>query len=193
MAVAIDDAERALEARLGTSALEHSRRVSETARSLAQTYGVDPEAAALAGLLHDWDRELDDVALMARAQELGIDVTDAECIVPYLLHARTAAADLRVAMPGLSDEVLRAVERHTMGAPHMSDLERVVFIADTIEPARKHRGVKKLRAQVGEASLRELFVSTYAQGLRSLADRRRPIHPSTVETWNAILEESSDD
>ena len=143
--VTYEAAEQVLAERLGEESLEHSRRVAETAGRLADTYGADVASARLAGLLHDWDRELTEDELREAAASACMDVTDVDLARPYLLHARTAALALEEAFPGLARDVLDAVARHTMGASEMSDLDKVVFIADMIEPGRTYKGVDKLR------------------------------------------------
>ncbi|MBI5232509.1 MAG: bis(5'-nucleosyl)-tetraphosphatase (symmetrical) YqeK [Coriobacteriales bacterium] len=189
MPVTYEDAERLVAARLGEKLAAHSRGVAQCARELAEVYGVDPDAAALAGILHDWDKHLSIGTLAARAGDLGVDLSPDEEHVPHVLHAKTGAADLRVAMPDLPDEIIQAVEYHTVGSAGMTDLDRVVYIADMIEPGREYPGVEELRCAVGEVALRELFVLAFAQTVRSLIDRRRPIHSSTVETWNSLIDD----
>jgi predicted HD superfamily hydrolase involved in NAD metabolism len=109
--------------------------------------------------------------------------------VPYLLHARAGAAEVRATFPHLPDEIARAIELHTMGSPEMSSLDKVVYIADMIEPARSFSGVEKLRDAVGRVSLDELFFLAYARSITHLIKKRRRIHPETVEVWNTLVAE----
>ena len=74
-------------------------RVSETAARLASAYGADVEQARIAGVLHDWDRERGPEGLLAAAREAGVEISDIDERVPYLLHPRTAAADPAVMIP----------------------------------------------------------------------------------------------
>ena len=185
--VSYDDAVVALRARLGEKALGHSLRVADTAAGLAATYDVDVDRARLAGLLHDWDRERSADELMDSARDAGVTITPADEAVPYLLHARTGAASLAEAMPGLDQAVVRAVALHTVGAPDMTALDMVVYVADMIEPARDFPGVLALRDAVGVASLRELFVLAYRRSLLHLVESGRRIHPDTVAVWNSLV------
>jgi predicted HD superfamily hydrolase involved in NAD metabolism len=179
-----DAALEAVRSRLGKKSAEHCRRVAETAAGLAIIYGVDVRSAKLAGLLHDWDRELPAPELLGRALEAGITISDADAARPKLLHARTAAASLSAAFPGIDDDVVQAVARHTIGAVDMSRLDMVIYLADMLEPARDYPGVEELRAQVGSASLSELFALGYRESMRHLVDARKRIHPETVAVWN---------
>lgn len=185
--VSFDEADRAVRARLGDEAYGHSVRVAETAAELAAVYGVDVEHARLAGLLHDWDRELPRDGLVTAARDAGITVTPADEAAPYLLHSRTGAHAIAEALPGLPDVVVRAVSRHTIGAVDASDLDKVVYLADTIEPARTHRGVKKLRAAVGVVPLSELYFLGVRQSLLHVIRSRRRLHPDSVAVWNALV------
>lgn len=124
---------------------------------------------------------------MRLAGEVGVPVTAVDCEVPYLLHGPVAAALLAAEFPWLSQEVLDAVAAHTCGAARIDALGMIVYIADTIESGRTHDGVDELRRAAGEVSLDELFLRTYAASLKHLVEGRRLIHPTTVETWNALV------
>ncbi len=189
-AVSYEQAEDALKLRLSQGALAHSRRVAEAAGGLAEHYGVDTEAARLAGLLHDWDKDLSHEALLSQARALGIELTDVDARVPYLLHARTGAASASLALPGLGQDVVDAIACHTVGGVGMSDLDRVVYIADMLEPGRKHAPLEPLREAAGTVSLDELFRMAYAASLRYLIDRGKLIHPTTVDVWNWLVAEA---
>lgn len=187
MAVSYDLARAAVAERLSASALAHCERVAQTAGELAERFGVDVERARLAGLLHDWHRELGAAELVARAREAGIPVTGVDEDVPYLLHGPLARVDLPQAIPGVPDDVCEAIGAHTYGAVPMSPLAMVVYIADVIEPGRTYSGVERLRERVADASLEELFLETYAASLKHIVKRRRPMHPETLRVWNAIV------
>ena len=182
-----EEARLALEARLGASALAHSDAVAREAASLAVSYGVDPASARMAGLLHDWCKESDDTGLIAAAERHGIALTEVDRARPYLLHARVGAAELSAAFPELPRDVVRAVGVHTLGDAQMSDLDCVVYIADMIEPRRAYAGVEELRSAAGSASLRELMLLACGRTLVHVIESRRPVHPDSVATWNALL------
>lgn len=185
--ITYDVAEALLTMRLSPSAVAHSRGVAETAKRLAEHYGVDVDAARLAGLLHDWDREQTPDQLFAAAEAAGLAVSAADESVPYLLHARTGAFALRAALPGLPDEVVSAVAHHTVGSTEMSDLDKLVYIADMIEPGRDYPGVEALRELATSAALCELFAAAYQRSILYLIGNRKRIHPDTVAVWNSLV------
>jgi predicted HD superfamily hydrolase involved in NAD metabolism len=191
-AVSFDEARTALEAHLSEKAARHCLRCSDAAVALALVYGVDADAARLAGLLHDWAREDTDEGLLGDARQHRIEITVADEEVPHLLHARVGAAQVREAFPGIGEDVVVAIERHTLGEREMTSLDMVVYLADMIEPHRAHAGVEELRDAVGGLSLCELFARGYQQSLRHVVDARKSMHPVTVEAWNAHVARPKD-
>lgn len=164
---------------------KHSLGVSQTAARMAQAYGVDVRTARLAGLLHDWDKGYDDEGARARVDELGLtDKLASYRDMPHLLHGPTAAVALGRDFPALPPALLRAIELHTTGAPDMTDLDMIIYVADAIEPSRDYAGIDELRSMVGKADLEELFLSTFEHVLDNLVERRKLIHPDTVIVWN---------
>ena len=163
---------------------EHSLGVAQTAVELAETYGVDTFLAAATGLLHDWDKVLDDGELLARAAQYRIPVSGSPAAAVGLLHGPVAAFELPQIFPDLPSEVWQAVARHTIGAADMTPLDMVVFIADAIEPHRHGAYADELRAQVGKVSLTELFFQCFAQGLVYVISGGRYLYPTAVDIYN---------
>lgn len=180
-----DTVVQALSERLGEDSLAHSRSTAEMAGLLATVYCLDVETARVSALLHDWDRDLSDADLLFSAAEKGLAVTEVDRAVPYLLHARTGAAAVSEAFPEIDGEVVSAISVHTAGDAAMSELAKVLYIADTIEPLREYEGVDALREAVGNVSLHDLFALCYSESLVHLVRSRRPIHPDTLAVWNA--------
>lgn len=185
MTVTYDTAVELLSQRLGERALEHCLRVAETSAALAGIYGIDAEEARLAGLLHDWDRDLEHEELVAAATRYDLQDHGEEFRTAALLHAHTAARSLREEFPAISDAVVSAVERHTLGAPDMQPLDMVVYVADMIEPGRSYPGVNDLREVAGTVALEDLFGEAFRQTLLHLVNERKHIHPVTVAVWNS--------
>jgi len=183
--VSFEDAVDAMRSRLGASAAAHSERVAATAAGLALVYHADPEAARLAGVLHDWDRDRPREQLVGAARSAGLEVSDSEIAVPRLLHSKTGAEGVRERFPELPEEVFSAVAKHTVGAVEMGTLDKIVFIADMIEPSREYPGVEELRESVGVVDLDELFALAYQQSVGFLVSARKHIHGDTVAVWNA--------
>lgn len=169
--------------RLGPNEWQHSLRTAATAAALAERFGVDAQKARLAGLLHDYARSVPRAELPAVAAELGIEYGDVERTFPYLLHAAVGARLASKELNLTDDEVLRAVENHTVGRPHMTDLEKIIYLADMIEPERTFEGVDEIR-KAAAGDLDAAFRLGYALSLHHLISAGKLIHPRTVEVWN---------
>jgi len=185
--ISYEEAVSAVRMRLSERSADHCVRVAATAADLAAIYGVDVALARLAGVLHDWDRDRPPSELVESARGDGLSVSPIDQAVPYLLHARTGAAGITQAFPGLPPEVVQAVSLHTVGARDMTGLDEVVYLADMMEPARDFPGVEELRAAAGTATLPELFALGYQLSVMHLVRRRRRIHPETLDVWNALV------
>ena len=164
---------------------QHSLGVARTAVEFARAYGVDEYHAALAGLVHDWDKVLDDHELLARAAQYGVRVSGSPTLAAGLLHGPVAAHELPHIFEDISAEVCQAVARHTVGACDMTPLDMVVFTADAIEPGRRGDYAERLRAMVGREPLEELFFQTFAQGLVYVISGGRYLYPTAIDIYNA--------
>ena len=176
-----------LQERVKPSRYQHSMGVSQTAEQLARIYGADEEAAAVAGLLHDWDKALSNKELQKKAKKLRLAPRKVRKAMPGVLHSYTAGATLGKEFPELSKKVLRAISRHTTGAVRMTDLDKIVFVADIIEPGRRFPDIDELRAVVGEVSLDELYYRTYRNTIMYLLESGMPVHPDSLKIWNALV------
>ncbi|MCL2491671.1 MAG: bis(5'-nucleosyl)-tetraphosphatase (symmetrical) YqeK [Coriobacteriia bacterium] len=187
-------AERALAQRLDKAGYKHSLGVATMAQTLATIYGQDPQDAFLAGMLHDWDRCRTSKQLLADAEKHGIKITKVYQERPRLLHAKTGAISVAKKFPEIKPEILSAIEKHTVGAVPMSDLDKVIFISDSIEPGRNFRRINDLRRKAGVVDLNTLFRLCYRQSLYELVIDNKAMHPTTLKVWNwIILEDQRDD
>lgn len=136
--------------RLSPGRYDHSLRVAETAKNLAEHFFPgDPDLAASAekaGTVHDIAREIPPAELTRLAEEWKIPPAPEEKKVPVILHGKVGARILRREFPGLEPEILRAVAGHVLGAAGPGDppagpgvLEKIIYIADYIEPGRDYR------------------------------------------------------
>lgn len=184
-----DEMRQALQARVKASRYRHSLGVSQTAEQLARIYGVNQGEAAVAGLLHDWDKSLTGDELKRKAKKLKLAGKEVREHATGVLHSWTAAATLRDEFPELSDAVLQAIGRHTCGAVGMSDLDMVVFVADIIEPGRDFPDIEGLRAAVGEVCLEELFYRTYKANFMYLLSADMVVAPPSLDVYNSLVVE----
>ncbi|MCR5331426.1 MAG: nicotinate-nucleotide adenylyltransferase [Lachnospiraceae bacterium] len=126
-----------MESLLSPHRFTHVKNVAKTAVKLARTYNADMDKAYIAGLLHDCAKYLDDEQMLQVAEEYNIELEEVEKASLQLVHAKIGAVFAREVY-GIEDEdILNAIRYHTTGRPNMSLLEKIIYIADYIEPGRK--------------------------------------------------------
>ncbi len=162
----------------------HTIGVTDTAVMLAKRYGADERKAELAGIFHDYAkyRPKEEMENIIRRENMPQDLLlyDSE-----LWHAPVGAYLVQKEV-GISDEeILDAIRYHTTGRPGMTTLEKVVFLADYIEPNRAFPGVEEVR-KAAENSLDEAIVLSLQNTIRFLLSKNQLIYPQTVETYNDI-------
>ncbi|HWI65495.1 MAG TPA: bis(5'-nucleosyl)-tetraphosphatase (symmetrical) YqeK [Symbiobacteriaceae bacterium] len=139
--------EAALAERIQGGRLAHVYRVLDTARDLADRYGVNREQAEIAALMHDFAKRMSDAELLAEGRQRNLIIDPAEEVQPQLLHGPVAAAQLAELGLVTDPAVLDAIRWHTTGRAGMSRLEMVIWLADYIEPGRVFPGVQEIREQ----------------------------------------------
>lgn len=176
-----------LEKSLKPSRYQHSLGVAETAVLLAQRFGVNEEQAQIAGLLHDCAREFRNEDLIAEAEKRLIVVGDIERQMPLLLHAYVGSR-LVTEKYGVSDQAIeQAIWRHTVGGAKMTQLDKIIWFADMIEPNRDYPGVEKLRELAKTAALDDMVLAGLTQSIAFVLQKGGLIHPDTVIARNEIL------
>lgn len=128
---------REMEKKLDAKRYEHTLGVAYTASALAMRHGADCNNALLAGMLHDCAKCLSNEKRLSICEKYNIAINEAEQKNPFLLHAKVGSF-LAMKKYGVTDkDVINAILNHTTGRPGMSTLEKIVWIADYIEPGRK--------------------------------------------------------
>jgi predicted HD superfamily hydrolase involved in NAD metabolism len=128
---------RTVRARLGQDhRYAHTLRVARLGESLARAHGEDPSRAYVAGMLHDIARLYSSEQLLAACTERALAIDEFERENPVVLHSRVGAELAREAFAVTDEGVLSAIRAHTLGAPRMSPLDEIVYLADGLEPGR---------------------------------------------------------
>lgn len=178
-----------LKNRVSEKRLLHIEGVASTAEELANRYGVDPKKARLAGLLHDWDKGYDDDQERERVEELGMsDELDPWVVenMPRVLHGPTAARYLEKEYPSIPKDIIDAIYKHTTADSNMSDLDKIIYIADAIEPTRRFDSIDYLRSDLDSISLDDLYLRIYKFWIIALIDHDTVLYPKTIEIWNDL-------
>jgi predicted HD superfamily hydrolase involved in NAD metabolism len=172
--------------RLSPDRYEHSLGVAETARELAKLYGVDEEKAYLAGILHDYAKNLSNSKLLEIGDKHNLIVDQAEKQEPQLLHGPVGAVLIEKELGIKDKEILKAVWYHTTGCGNMDKLSQIIYISDYIEPNRKFPGVDSLR-KITFANLAEGVLAGLNNTIKYVVDNNQPLHILSVEARNWLL------
>ena len=166
----------------------HIQAVVAEARRLARLHGVDEERAEFAAWAHDIARAMRPKELLRLAHELGLNPDEIEEAAPILLHGPLAAR-LLTSRHGVEDEeVLASVRWHSTGRAGMSALEKVLFVADKVEPGKSagrpdlQEARRLAETDLGAAMLRLLDLQ-----LQEAVQHGWPLHPDTVAARNELL------
>lgn len=177
---------------LNPNRFQHTLGVEETAVQLAAHYQIAEEKARLAALLHDCGKGLSKYHLLQRLAGSDIVVDDMEREMTPLLHAPVGAIIAREEF-GIDDrEVLQAIRFHTTGSDQMSQLDKVIFLADYIEPGRTCPGIDEVR-RLAYVDLDQAIILAAGRTIVYEISRNNPIHLRTVETRNALLRKGEKD
>lgn len=164
---------------------QHSLGVEKTAIQLAKRYQVSEEKASLAGILHDYAKYVD----VPKARK----IIEREKMDPRLLdyhselwHAPVGAFLVQTEFGITDPEILHAIEYHTTGTAEMSELDKVIFLADYIEPGRDFPGVEEAR-RLTQQSLDDGMVFALSRTIVYLIEKEQKVFPETLAAYNYYI------
>lgn len=171
---------------------QHTKRVLTTALELAQRYDVDEEETMLAAVFHDYAkyRPLDEMSHIIKQNDLPLDLLSFH---HELWHGPVASILVETEIGITNQQVKDAIYWHTTGRGNMSELEKVVYLADYIEPGRSFPGLSLIQQKAKE-DLDEACFMAVRNTIQFLLERERLIYPETINMYNhlkRILEESN--
>lgn len=160
----------------------HTIGVMETAIQLAEKYGEDVKAAETAAILHDVAKYADEEWMKEIVKEHKLD----QRLLDWgseILHGPVGAWIAKTEFHIENEDILNAIRFHTTGRANMSKLEKIIFLADMIEPNRKFDGVEKLRKKIHE-DLDKGMRASIRHSIAYLVDVKLPIFPDSIECYN---------
>ena len=166
--------------------MPHVLGTEQEAVKLARMYGVDETKARVAALLHDCTKKLEMDEQLALCREYGIELDELEQKALKLLHSRTGA-ELARRVFGVDDEVYDAIRWHTTGRANMTKLEKILYLADYIEPSRDFDDVEPLRKVVYEDLDRGLLLGLQMT-VEEMEAMGNPVHHHTLDARNYLME-----
>ncbi len=188
--VSLKKLRHAMEKTLEPKRYEHTLGVAYTAASLAMVHDADVEKALIAGMLHDCAKCMPFHKQIAVCEKHNVSLSEVERTENSpLLHAKAGSTLARTEYGITDDDILNAISYHTTGRPDMSTLEKIIYIADYIEPGRKTLPnlsmVRKIAYQNLDDTMRQILNDT----LEHLKEKGGSIDPMTKETYQFYIQE----
>lgn len=163
--------------------LAHVLGVADLTFALAARYNVNLDDAYVAGLLHDCAKNYSWEELISISESNNIPITESEYRSPYLLHAKVGALFAKEKYNVDNEDICEAIECHTTGKVGMNRLSEILFIADYLEPNRKH---SELLDELRYMAFEDLEMTIYIilrESLNHLKSKHLPIDPMTEDTF----------
>ena len=173
---------------LKPSRIPHVRGCEAAAAALARRWGADADLAAEAGILHDITKKLGTPEQLELCRRYGCTLTQEDLDSPKTIHAITGALVARDQF-GVGDAVYSAIRWHTTGRADMRLLEKIVYMADYMEPTRDFPGVERLRRLSGE-DLDAAVELGLTMTLEEIKTRGLPPHSQSVEALSWLRSHS---
>lgn len=163
---------------------DHTLGVAYTAAALAMRYNADIKKAETAGLLHDCAKCMENDKKLNICEKHKIEISEAEMKNPFLLHAKVGAYVAKKKYDIKDEDILNAIRYHTTGRPAMSLLEKIVYIADYIEPGRNHASNLDEVRTLAFQDLDSALIVILNDILIHLNKSEKEIDPMTQECYN---------
>lgn len=166
---------------------EHTLGVAYTASCLAMRYNSNVQDAMMAGLLHDCAKCLSDKKKLSICDKNKIFVSKTEEKNPSLLHAKVGAYLAATKYDVENKEILNAIQFHTTGRPSMSLLEKIIYIADYMEPNRKQAPNLDIVRKLAFSDIDKALVKILSDTLEYLRECNEEMDPLTQETYEYYI------
>ena len=189
--ITIERLQHIVKGRLSSKRFAHTLGVVDMAKRLASHYGASVQQAEVAALLHDAMKESPLQEMQSLVKEAQIPVDSEMLKNGALLHGPAGAAYAKLILHIHDESICEAIRVHTLGSTHMSVLDKIIFLADYIEPNRDFPGVEELRA-LAFKDLNAAVIRAYDGTIRHLLDQGLSIHVDTIQGRNSVLLERSD-
>lgn len=161
---------------------EHVLRVEKKACFLANLYQVDVEKASIAALTHDYGKERPDEEMISLIKTYGFNLE----LLDYgnaIWHGVVGAHLVKEELEITNQDILEAIELHTTGAAKMSELAKIIYVADYVEEGRDFNGVEEAR-KLAEENLDKAVAFETKHTLLYLIGKGFKVYPKTIETYN---------
>ena len=165
----------------------HTLGVVKTALELAEIYNVNKEKAEIAALAHDCAKNISYDELKEICEKGNIIFTEDDLNSKPIWHAYAAVVIAKEEFNINDEEILNAIKYHTTGRKNMTVLEKIIYLADYIEPGRTFEKIQEVRELTYDKNIDEALIKAINNTIEFLISKRSIIHKSTIEARNYLI------
>ena len=166
----------------------HTLGVATTAYSLALKWNYPAYTAMVAGMLHDCAKCISDDERLTICKENNIPISEIEYKYPHLLHGKVGAYFCGSKYKVYDSQIAHAITYHTTGCPNMNLLDKIIFVADYIEPGRNKQPRLDILRTTAYTDLDECVYMILEDSVTYLNENPDMVDPTTIETFNYYKE-----
>ena len=171
---------------IGIFRYEHSLRVLTTAKKIGLFYNIDQKKIEISALYHDCGKIGNLDKILRLINDYKINLTEEDKKSPAVLHSILGRYIAKIKYNIKDKEILDAIRYHTTGRTNMSNLEKIIFISDYIEPGREFKGVEKVR-YLAEKNIDESVIIAMKNTIAFLEKNNKHVHKDTLDGLNYLL------
>ncbi len=184
--ISVDTIKSIVESKLSPKRFKHTIGVYKTAKELAKIYECNVYKASVAALLHDYAKKMSEVEMRQYVDRYNIAI---DKVIDYqidLAHGLIASEIAKNEINIHDTEILDAIKYHTIARENMTILDKIIYLADYIEPNRDFNGVEKIR-DVSFKSIDKAMILALENSIKHVISKGKLLHPNTVLARNSIL------
>jgi predicted HD superfamily hydrolase involved in NAD metabolism len=166
--------------------IAHSLRVAKVAEEVANKLKIDPNKAYTAGLLHDIAKDFTFEKAIQTCRNYNYTLSESELFNKKLLHAPISALIANHELNIKDTDILSAIKWHTTGRANMNTLEKIIYLADKIEPERKYPEINQIKKLITE-NIDKAMLYSVKMSLAKLLETNRSIDFKSIECYNSLV------
>ena len=173
-----------LSIRLSKKRYTHSLNVAAEAKKLAEHYGYNqPDKAYVTGLLHDICKEIPNEEQLEMVKKSTRNVCESEKLTPALYHAVAGAWYTEHVIGCRDEDMLNAIRYHTIARAGMTELEKIVYLADLISADRNYKDVARMR-KAAYQKLDTAMLEALKFSITDVVSKNSLLPHHTIEAYN---------
>jgi len=180
-----------IKATMTSKRYQHVLGVVNTSSKLAHIYSEDVEKCRIAAIFHDYAKQFTKEQVQQAVFEYGVKLDILEQDSIQLSHSKLAAEIAKKEYRIYDEDILNAISFHTTGRAYMSMIEKIIFVADSIEPGRRYPGVEAVR-DLAFHDINKTMLIIYKHTITHLLNSDHKIHPDSVTARNYFIDKNNE-